>query len=658
MRHLPLIPLLLLPFITKTGNPFSKVEITTSPAGSAPAIDVVDIQPADVSGNVYFMTCAAKTSGDKPTAQLSVWFKIKNNESKTLVLKNITYSYINDGKAALKIMVLDIDSLPVKQISIPAGSNFSWQNSRDYHQVDNAVFFNSPFPSSLQISLSFEGYDSPFIINRSLKSYSNNNSGSAYAFPGKESELRMNEYWYAYGGHGGGSQFYAYDIKVVGWDPESKKWASTLPGKDGSKNEDYRAYGKTVNAVADGTVIDFKDGVKENTGNSGGGSGGGNWFKINNGMETVCYYHMQPGSLTKSLMKKGAMVKKGDRLGLLGNAGGSSEPHSHIHVIEDPDADGEGQWLPMNLSGIHIIDLDELKSGPDPAAAWTKVDKKGLPFLQGRRCAIWPSADKPCWYPGGWNEIAKHGIAESKYQDEFMKIWNCGYFPVWVDGYDVAGKTFFNVIFRYNSNNYPVEVKHNLTKQTFQNEYDTWVKQKGYRLLQLDNYLDQGQLKFAAIFIKKPGQPQQQPAYHGLSPEEHQSLFEKYTGDGFVPVNVSVTSVGGKRYYSAFYEKRNVGGSVLKSFLSQQEYQDMFDDMKKKGWEQAYINAYHHDGQTRFSVIWYEKSGYQSYNATRKSDSEGYQEKYDANTGNALLTRCVTGYDEGGKHWFAAFWAK
>lgn len=49
--------------------------------------------------------------------------------------------------------------------------------------------------------------------------------------------------------------------------------------------------------------------------------------------------------------------------------------------------------------------------------------------------------------------------------------------------------------------------------------------------------------------------PQQQPAYHALSPEEHQKLVDEYLAKDFVPVNVSVTSVNGKRYYSAFYER-------------------------------------------------------------------------------------------------------
>jgi len=656
MKKLYLFPVALLLAIIisfKPGTGFEKKNTITG----APNLQVVEVKPVDGANNLYFLTCAARTANGKPSGQLAASFKIKNNEGKAITVTGITYSYTVNGTNTVKPMALDIDDLTKKKISIASGSSFSWSNARDYHQVDNAVLFESPFPPTISIRISFEGYNEPFIITRTLKSYTNQEPGGAYSFPGRESDLRIGEYWYGYGGHGGGSQFYAYDIKTIGWDSDKKEWTVTFPGKDGSKNEHYLAYGKPIVAIADGTVIDFKDGVAENNGNSGGGSGGGNWFKINNGKETICYFHMQPGSLTKSLMKKGAKVKKGDKIGLLGNAGSSSEPHSHVQAIDDPDADGDGDTRPLNFSNIYIIDKNALTE-PDPNAAWEKVVKQGLPFQLDRRCMIWPSAKKPCWYPSGKSEIAKHGIPESKYQEEFSKIWSCGYYPVWVDAYDVAGKTFFNTIFRYNVNNYDVTVRHNMTKESFKTEYDDWVKKKGYRLQQLDNYNDAGKLKFAAIFIKKAGQPQAQPAYHAQSPEQHQILFEKYSGEGYVPVNVSVVSVGGKRYYSAFYEKRNVGGAILKSFMSQQEYQDMFDDNSKKGWEQVYINAYHHEGQTRFSVIWYKNPGYNSSSATRKSSSDGYQDKWEENTGNGLLTRCVTGYDEGSKHWFAAHWAK
>ena len=255
-------------------------------------------------------------------------------------------------------------------------------------------------------------------------------------------------------------------------------------------------------------------------------------------------------------------------------------------------------------------------------------------------------------------EIAKHAIPESQYQEEFTMIRNSGYYPAWVDAYDVNGKTFFNAVFRPDKESQQVSVKHGMTRENYQQEYDEWVKQKGYRLEQLESYTDGGRLKFAAIFIKKPGRAAAQPAYHGLSPEEHQSQFEKYTGEGYVPVNVSVAVVGGKKYYSAFYEKRNTGGCILKSALTQQDYQDMYEANKNKGWEQAYINAYSFQDKTYFSVIWYKNAGFSNAVAVRKADGTIYQQKWEENTGKGLLTRCVTGYEEGGKHWFAAQWAK
>ena len=648
--------LILFPFILMVvANGSRGIKGLSTVKTAKPSIEVIEVKPVDAGDNLYYLACASRTSGAKPSGQLSASFKIRNKETGPITLKSITYSYVTNGITVNRLMVMDIDDASKKEIVIPANSNFSWQNSRDYHDIDNAVLFEGTIPVSVDIKLQFAGFTEPFVIRKNLKKFTNQEAGGAYSFPGKVSDLRINEYWYAYGGHGGGSQFYAYDFKAIGWDSEKKSWTGVFPGKDGSENSHYLAYGKDIIAAADGTVIDFRDGVAENKGDAGGGSGGGNWFKINNGKETLCYFHMQPGSLTKSFMKKGAKVKKGNKLGLLGNSGSSSEPHGHIQVIDDPDADGEGDTRPLNFSNIYIIDKNALLK-PDPNAGWVKVNQQGLPFQQDRRCMIWPESKKPCWYPGGKAEIAKHGIPEANYQSEFIKIWECGYYPVWVDAYDVAGKTFFNTIFRYNSNNYKVAVKHDLTKEGLQSEYNTWVKTKGYRLLQLDSYNDAGVLKFAVVFINKPGQPNAQPAYHAQTAEQHQALFEKYTGEGYVPVNVSAVSVGGKRYISAFYEKRNVGGSVLKSFLAQQEYQEMFDEMKAKKWEQVYINAYTHEGQTRFSAIWYENGGYSDYSATRKSDPESYQEKWESNTGVGLLTRCITGYAEGGKHWFAAHW--
>jgi len=633
------------------------------PAGrrpaAAPALSVVEIMPTDASGNLVFLGLAPITSKGSPEALLSVRAEIKNNESDEIYLDKITIECKGNGNNITRTFQPDSDGTD----TIKAGKKYVWQNSRKYHELGDVIKFTEPYPDQVSIKFHFVGYGDPYVISKGLKKHMNSNPGNAYGFPAKDEDLLMNEYWYADAGHGGGGQVFGYDMVVMGWDEEKKSWSDKKKGKTKDENASFRTYGKPIYSVGDGEVLFFINNWNEAPSTSDTGTAGGNMIKINNGKETICYYHMQKGSLSDKVTKVGAKIKKGDFIGLAGNSGNSSGPHLHIHAISDPDKDGQGPFIPLHFNDIYTIDMKAYPK-PDPNADWVKLNKTGLPYIEedakgnGGRALVWPDAMKPCWYPRNLAEIAKHGIPESDYQGEMNKIWSCGYYPVWVDAYDVSGKTFFNAVFRYNRDNYEVEVRHNMTKEKYQQEYTDWVIKKKYRLQQIDSYLDGGTVKWAAIFIKKPGVAPQQPAYHAASPEQHQQLFEEYSGKGFVPVNVSVVSSGGKLFYSAFYEKRNVGKATLKSSLTQEEYQTWFNNMNKNNAEQVYINAYHHQGKTRFSVIWYQNSAYKNWTATRQSSNDAYQEKWEDNLADGRLTRCVTGYGEGGKHWFAAHWAK
>lgn len=657
----------LIPFVVvliSIGSNYSaptKQLTTNSPELSkAPNVSLEGLQPLSPSGQIVYLSCASPTSKENETALLSILATIKNNEAVDLRLEKV----IIECSGGSQNISRTFESKDRGGTVIKSKKTLPWQNDRGYHEMGDVIMLIPPYPTWIKIKFYFVNFSDPFIVSKTLANYQNANPGNAYGFPGKDEDLLMNEYWYADAAHGGGGQVFAYDMIVCGWDEKEKVWSDKKQGKTADSNQNYRVYGKKIYSIADGEVISYINTWGESPSTSDTGTAGGNTFKINNGKETICYYHMQRGSLNPKLTKIGAKVRKGDFLGLAGNSGNSSGPHLHIHAIWDPDKDGQGSFIPLHFSNVYSVDIRSLTE-PDPGADWVMLNKKGLPYIDeksGRgfkdRALIWPEAKKPCWYPYNLGEIARNGIPESRYQEEFNKISSCGYYPVWVDGYDVGGKTYFNTIFRYNKNDYDVAVRHDMTSESYQKEYDEWIKQKGYRLQQLDNYNDAGKLKFAAIFIKKAGQAQAQPAYHARTADEHQELFVKYTKDGFVPVNVSVTSLGGKLYYSAFYEKRNVGAPFLKSQLTQEEYQEMFNEMKKKNWDQVYINAYHHDGKTRFSVIWYENAAYKSWNAVRKAGMNDYQERWEDNLANGMFTRCITGYDEGGKHWFAAHWAK
>lgn len=124
--------------------------------------------------------------------------------------------------------------------------------------------------------------------------------------------------------HGNAAQNFAYDFFVI------DKSTKTTHSGDGAKNEDYFAFGKEVLATADGEVVEAVDGVRDNSPmDTNNLVLTGNFVVIKHGTVYSLTAHLKQGSV---LVKKGDIVKAGQKIGLCGNSGNSSEPHVHFHV--------------------------------------------------------------------------------------------------------------------------------------------------------------------------------------------------------------------------------------------------------------------------------------------------------------------------------------
>lgn len=117
---------------------------------------------------------------------------------------------------------------------------------------------------------------------------------------------------------------------------------------DKHKNSSYFAWDQPIHAVADGKIIEAKDGIPENVPESGklavtitSDTLAGNYIieDLDNG-HYAAYAHLRPGTLK---VKVGDSVHAGDVIGHLGNTGNSSEPHLHFQVCDAPSFyDSEG----------------------------------------------------------------------------------------------------------------------------------------------------------------------------------------------------------------------------------------------------------------------------------------------------------------------------
>ena len=136
---------------------------------------------------------------------------------------------------------------------------------------------------------------------------------------------------------------------------------------------DFYGYGKELLAVADGTVVDTRDGVPDNPNYKlppfAFETGTGNNVVIDIGNNKyACYCHIIPGSIK---VKKGDKVKEGDVIGLLGNSGQSEIPHLHFEVVTGHPAIMGSEGYPFVFRSFDLIAemnatlLDERTSRPD-----------------------------------------------------------------------------------------------------------------------------------------------------------------------------------------------------------------------------------------------------------------------------------------------------
>jgi len=628
---------------------------------SAPNLTIT-VEPSN-SGTLIFLPLAPKVSGEPAEGEIALSLTIRNNEATPVQVTQMTVSFVGAPAVAPVTIALGL--------SVAAGGKVGWSFAKA-----NDILVPVPAPGQIGFSFVCQGFAQPAVVNMPLAA-----AGApvpdGFDFPAKATDLRIGEYWtgqsLTHDAGANGSQLFAYDMEVAGLDPTSGAFSNLLPGTNNTKNEDWRIWGKPLYAVADGTVLEAENNVPNNPAPLHWTSvddlnakmaaqaanywnkpqfknpGGGNHFYLQHGDQVVLYAHMQQGSLNQSLLASGAKVTRGQFLGLAGNAGNSTNPHTHIHAIKG-SAPESGPLRPFPFRDTWMLASASLHP-PDPSGPWTKATDQGLPAAPS---LIWPAPTKPAWYPPGWAEITRSGIADASFQTEFTRVTDSGYRMVWVDGFQVNGQTFFNMIFRpVDGTVWQAEV--GLSAAQFQTEFDKW-NGAGYRLLHVEVYLRGTSVLYAGIWVKSPGLLW--AAYHGRSAADHQNQFNTLTKAGYVPVVVSAVETSGGLVYAALYEQRDAGGFILSGALTFADYQTQTDANIKAGRNPASLNAISNGGSPLMLGLWEQKAS-SSYVARHNQTAAQYQAEYTLRLQQGYLTRALSGCDNGGgTALYAAIWSK
>lgn len=636
---------------------------------SAPNLTIT-VQPLQ-NGKATYLPLAAATLSGKLTGKIVLRLDIKNNGDNPVTITGITFAF--PGSQIAPSVMQAVDSFFSGYYSKSGGAVLLPGQTKVYTnglvnvvpddkhtQVNNALFLPDPIPANITAQVTCSGFTEPAIVSRPLAAHRSPTAQGSYLFPYSATDLRIAEYFVGSAVHwanGGlsGNQIFAHDFGCEGFDAANHSWSRLLPGKDkdGSKNPHYRIYGKPIRSMADGTVLAWSDQSEENTllgklPDPTPAIGTGNSVTVVCGDEKIIYCHMQKGSIPVALQKVGTPVKAGQVIGVVGNTGNASEPHTHIEVELNTAANS---LRPFPFHDAYVISQNSFVP-PDPAGDWSRLKGRGLPK---ETVAVWPSASAPAWYPPGWEEVTRFGISESSYQKVFDHVTSSGYRPVWIDGYEVKGKTYLNAIFRPQTN-VPWIARHGLSAAEFQVQFDS-ATADGYRLTNVASYVSGGSLAYAGIFDKVNGPAWH--AYHGIRETEHKARFKEWANEGYAPVNVSITSADGTPRFTAFYTHHDVGGFVHGGGLTSGEYQEAWNSNAAAGRQLAYLGAYQQGGSARFSAIFQEKTP-GSENTVGKHNMTGpqLQEQYDAGLAIGRLTRVLVGYEVNGSAMFAGAWRK
>lgn len=251
---------------------------------------------------------------------------------------------------------------------------------------------------------------------------------------------------------------------------------------------------------------------------------------------------------------------------------------------------------------------------------------------------------------GFWQ--VRHGVPSASYQQLFNDLVANDYRPIWVDGYDVNGLTYFNVIFNQ-SNVATWAAAHGQTDAQYQDFFNSQTG-AGRRLIHVDTYLQGGSRRHASIFAQQAGTDW--VAYHSATVAVHQDQFDLRVGQGFRPVVISSVEDAGVQRITALYNKDAVGSFVALANLTSAQYQTQFNTQTAAGRELAYLNGYTLAGTPRFSAIWI-ANGPTSWVARHDLNGAQFQDQFDTWTGAGFTTRFITGYERANVANFGAFWS-
>lgn len=170
---------------------------------------------------------------------------------------------------------------------------------------------------------------------------------------------------------------------------------------------------------------------------------------------------------------------------------------------------------------------------------------------------------------------------------------------------------------------------------------DRWdeLTNDGYRLVSLSISGSAGKLRYAAVWVQRPGP--NFVGFHGYTASEYQDFFDTWTAQGYQPSIVTATGTGGGARFAGVFEASSMP-VLAKHGIDREEFADWTAWAQDNGYILRWASVYGSQGNPAYVGLWWPNTAGTPWNYTINDDSPTYQEKFDASVANGVRPDFVT----------------
>jgi hypothetical protein len=488
----------------------------------------VTVEPTS-GDKLFYQVQAPAWLGGIAQTKIIVRLRITNNEDKKIRVTDIGFHFPGTDRNSERMEAITKSIVPdnTEQSAIDVngwikpGVTATWSNGYvnltdddEPDQASNHVYLTGSVPPKISIHIKCEDFADVVKKDFELVRYTDPTEEGAFLFPFSVADLNPGEYFVTKGDHGTnggpwGLQIYAHDISLQGTDGGTTLSSLETGISTATKNSDLRIWEIPVRAVADGTIEEAFDDSPNNdyTGDypvypEGVDPPEANHVWVKHGTIYVYYTHLKKGSIPENLKpvdgKPKPFIRAGEKLGLAGNSGHATGPHTHIHCSKGSI---DGDLRPFVFRNAWV--LEKVIAGLyKNAGGWVRLNAEGIPIVE---VAIWPASTWPGFkvptagltVRGDWGYKFWKGDDYDEFEAEGQKHFDKGYPMTYASSFLDGGQRRWVGIARKSNEGITFWISNSWS--SFGAKANDEHKDKGKRLIHVHAFKEGGTVKYFGL---------------------------------------------------------------------------------------------------------------------------------------------------------------